>query len=265
MGHRNVEGWMRQAELTGIEIYDQAEEREQLILNELGQVSVIARRIYERLPQHVPFEDLVQAGVLGLIEAVGSYDATKAVPFQAYAKFRIRGAILDSLRELDWGSRLLRRKGRHIEEAVRELSLKLGRQPEDEEIAAQLGTSIERLYETTLRLDGLILVGQELTPSYDSQEKQDLIETALSREAGPYDECLDAEVRARLASAIETLSRKEQLVISLYYRDELTMKEIASVLTVSESRVSQIHSMALPKIRAALEDIHFDENTLPIE
>jgi RNA polymerase sigma factor for flagellar operon FliA len=111
----------------------------------------------------------------------------------------------------------------------------------------------------------LILVGQELTSSYDSQERQDLIETALSREADPYDECLQAEIRARLVSAIETLSRKEQLVISLYYRDELTMKEIASVLAVSESRVSQIHSMALPKIRAALEDIHFDENTSPIE
>lgn len=260
-----AEGWMRQAELTRTTTCEEAEEREQLILNELGQVSLIARRIYERLPQHVPFEDLVQAGVIGLIEAVRSYDASKEVPLQAYAKFRVRGAILDSLRELDWGSRLLRRKGRRIEEAIRELSLKLGRQPEDEELAAQLGTSIERLYETTLRLDGLILVGQELTPCYDSPEKHDLIETALSREAGPYDECLDSEIRARLAAAIETLSPKEQLVISLYYRDELTMKEIASLLAVSESRVSQIHSMALPKIRAALEDIHFDENTLPAE
>jgi RNA polymerase sigma factor FliA len=237
-GIETVEGWMRQAELTSSAICDDSDEREQLILHELGQVSLIARRIY---------------------------DPGKEVPFQAYARFRIRGAILDSLRELDWGSRLLRRKGRRIEEAIRELSLKLGRQPEDEEIAAHLGTSIESLYETTLRLDALILVGQELTASYDSQEKQDLIETALSREADPYDECLEAEIRARLAGAIETLSRKEQLVISLYYRDELTMKEIASVLAVSESRVSQIHSMALPKIRAALEQNQFDENTLPSE
>ena len=245
---------MIQAELTCVSTKERAEEREQLILKELPQVSTIARRIGERLPLHVCLEDLVQAGVIGLIDAVRSYDATKEVPFPAYAKFRIRGAILDSLRDLDWGSRLLRRNGRRIEEAIRELSLQLGRQPEDEEIAAKLGTSIDKLYDMARQLDGLILLGQEATPSFDYRSGQDLIESASSPTAGPYDECLEAEIRETLAAAIATLSKKEQLVVSLYYRDELTMKEIASVLEVSESRVSQIHSLALPKIRAALEN-----------
>ena len=153
---------MTQAELAYRESVEETEERDQVILKELPQVYYIARRIYERLPQHVPFEDLVNAGVIGLIEAVRSYDPSKSVPLKAYAKFRIRGAILDSLRELDWASRPLRRKGRQIEEAIAKLSAKLGRQPEEQEIAAELGTSLEQLYATAIRLDGLTLIGQEV-------------------------------------------------------------------------------------------------------
>lgn len=241
---------------------EQSEDRDQLILKELPHVHYIARRIYERLPQHVPFEDLVHAGVIGLIEAVRSYDASKSVPFKAYAKFRVRGAIIDGLRELDWGSRRLRKRGRRIEEAIASLTTKLGRQPEDEEIAKELGTSVEQLYETAHQLDGLILIGQEVNSTFDRSEKQDLIESAPSRDADPWDRCLDSEVKHQLSAAIETLSEKEQLVISLYYKDELTMKEIASVLQISESRVSQIHALALPKIRAVLEQASFDQSVM---
>jgi RNA polymerase sigma factor for flagellar operon FliA len=253
---------MKQAEIAYKEHLEETQDRDQLILKELPQVYYIARRIYERLPQHVPFEDLVHAGVIGLIEAIRSYDAKKSVPLKAFAKFRIRGAILDSLRELDWGSRPLRRKGRQIEEAIAKLSAKLGRQPEDSEVAAELGTSIEDLYETATRLDGLVLIGQEVNPAYDRSEKQDLIETAPSRDESPYDLCLRSEVKDQLAQAIETLSEKEQMVISLYYKEELTMKEIAAVLQLGESRVSQIHAMALPKIRAALRKASFDESNV---
>jgi RNA polymerase sigma factor FliA len=253
---------MTQAELAYREHQEEAEDREQLILEELPQVHYIARRIYDRLPQHVMFEDLVHAGVVGLIGSIRSFDPSKGVPFKGYARFRIRGAILDSLRELDWGTRPLRREGRRIEEAISKLSMKLGRQPDDQEIANELGTSLEKLYETALRLDGLILIGQEFSPSCDRSEKQDLIETAPSRDDGPYERCLTGEIKDHLASAIETLSEKEQLVISLYYKDELTMKETASVLGLTESRVSQIHSMVLPKIRAYLESTSFDESAL---
>jgi len=253
---------MTQAEMAYKANLEETQDRDQLILKELPQVYYIARRIYERLPQHVPFEDLVHAGVIGLIEAIRSYDAKKSVPLKAFAKFRIRGAIIDSLRELDWGSRPLRRKGRQIEEAIAKLSAKLGRQPEEQEIAAELGTSIEDLYETALKLDGLILIGQEVSPAYDRSEKQDLIETAPSRDENPYDLCLRTEIKDQLAQAIETLSEKEQMVISLYYKEELTMKEIAAVLQLGESRVSQIHAMALPKIRAALRKASFDESNV---
>ena len=244
---------MTKAELVYQENMAAIEDRDEVILRELPQVYYIARRVWERIPQHVPFEDMVHAGVIGLIEAVRSYDARKGVPFKAFAKFRIRGAILDSLREMDWGSRPLRRKGRMIEEAIAKLSASLGRQPQDEEIAAEIGTTLEELYAITTRLDGLNLVGQEVTSTSDRSETTDLIESAPSQEEGPYDLCLRAEVRDQLADAISTLSEKEQTVISLYYKEELTMREIAVVLQLRESRVSQIHSLALPKLRAALK------------
>jgi RNA polymerase sigma factor FliA len=256
---------MTQAEMAYRETLEETQEQDQLILKELPQVYYIARRIYERLPQHVPFEDLVHAGVIGLIEAIRSYDRKKSVPLRAFAKFRIRGAILDSLRELDWGSRPLRRKGRRMDEAIATLSMRLGRQPEEEEIAAELGITVDELHETAVRLDGLVLIGQEVKSTFDKSEKQDLIESAPSREEGPDDLCFRQEIRDQLAQAIGTLSEKEQMVISLYYKEELTMKEIATVLQLAESRVSQIHALAIPKLRAALRKVSFDEkNAQPI-
>jgi len=235
------------------------EERDRILLEQLPQVRYLARRIHERLPRHVPLEDLIHAGVIGLIDALNKFDRSKHVQFGSYAKFRIRGAILDSLRELDWGSRPLRRKGRRMEEAIATLSAKLGRQPEEDEIAAEMGVSIEKLHEIALRLDGLNLVGQQVNSLFDSSGTQDLIESAPSRDENPYDLCLRTEIKERLAEAIGTLSEKEQLVVSLYYREELTMKEIAKVVQLGESRVSQIHAIALPKLRAALQKVDFAE------
>src|ERR1700678_4693212 len=139
---------------------DEKEDQEHVIINDLHQVYYIAGRIHERLPQQVPLEDLVHAGVIGLIEAVRSYDPSKGAPLKSYAKFRVRGAILDSIRELDWGSRRLRHKGREIEEAVSRLSKQLGRQPDEPEIAAEIGISVEELYALAHDIDGAILVGQ---------------------------------------------------------------------------------------------------------
>ncbi|MFY9644332.1 MAG: FliA/WhiG family RNA polymerase sigma factor [Terriglobales bacterium] len=238
---------------------DEKAERERLIMEHLPQVYYIARRVHERLPQQVPFEDLVHAGVIGLIEAVSGFDPTKSVPFKSYAKFRIRGAILDNIRELDWGSRRLRHKGRQIEDAISKLSKQLGRQPEEDEIATELDISIEELYDTAHQIDGAILVGQEVRSTHDGADKQDLIESAPSRGENPFDLCLRTEVREKLAKVIAGLGQKEQMVVSLYYKEELTMKEIAAVMEVGESRVSQIHSMALAKLRTALQDTPFDE------
>ncbi len=254
---------MTQAELAYREAQEEKHDRDQIVVNELPQVNYIARQISERLPQHVPFEDLVHAGVIGLIESARSYDASKGVPFRSYAKFRIRGAILDSLRELDWGPRRLRYKGRRLEEAIAALRAKLGRQPEEEEIAEAMNIPLSELHEIAQHLDGLMLVGQEVNAIYDRSEKQDLIESApSSSEENPFSLCLRSEIKEKLACAIDTLTEREQMVISLYYKEDLTMKEVASVLQIAESRVSQIHALAIPKIRAALQEAAFNEDTL---
>lgn len=237
---------------------DPAAEKEyqnRLVMEQLPQVYYIARRIHERLPQHVSFDDLVHAGVLGLIEALRKYDARKNVQFKSFAQFRIRGAILDSLRELDWGSRRLRRKARVIDQAIEKLAAKLGRQPDEEEIAAEMGIHLAALHQLLGHLDGLELKGQQSTSGEDRDETFDLIESAPApAEFNPFHQCLRGEMKRALAQAISTLSQKEQQVISLYYREELTMKEIASVLNVVESRISQLHTAALAKLRAALQD-----------
>jgi len=238
---------------------DPAAEKEyqnRLVMEELPQVYYIARRIHERLPQHVSFDDLVHAGVLGLIEALRKYDASKNVQFKSFAQFRIRGAILDSLRELDWGSRRLRRKARSIEQAIEKLATKLGRQPDEEEIAAELGIQLAALHQLLGHLDGLELKGQQATSGDDRSETFDLIEAAPApAENSPFHQCLRGEMKKSLAQAIASLSEKEQQVISLYYREELTMKEIAAVLDVVESRISQLHTAALAKLRAALQEM----------
>jgi RNA polymerase sigma factor for flagellar operon FliA len=252
---------MTTGELADSESVDQTNrEQGELVLSELPQVYYIARRIFDRLPQHVPFEDLVHAGVIGLIEAIRSYDVTKSVPLISFAKFRIRGAIIDSLREMDWGSRLIRQKARRIEEAVTKLSAKLGRMPEEDEIAAEVGVTLKELHETAVLVDGLRLVGQEVHAAYDRCETQDLIEAARSPDEGPDDLCLRSEMREQLAAAIGALGPKEQKVVSLYYKEELTMKEIAAVLQIGESRVCQIHALAIPKLRASLRKASFDES-----
>lgn len=262
LSNAKAEDPMSQAQMAYKEQLDEKEDRDKLIMKELPQVYYIARRIHERLPQHVPLEDLVHAGVIGLIGAVRTFDASKSVPLKAYTKFRIRGAILDSLREQDWGSRRLRHKGRQIEDAIQKLAKKLGRQPEEQEIAAELDISVDDLFATLQKIDGVILVSQQVAASYDRSETQDLIESAPSKDENPFELRVRAEVKEKLAQAISTLNEKEQMVISLYYKEELTMKEIATVMGLGESRISQIHTMALPKLRAALKEADFDQTLI---
>ncbi len=227
------------------------EERNAMILDELPQVYFIAARILERLPQHVQLEDLVNAGVIGLLEAHKNFDGAKNAQFKTFAKFRIRGAILDSLRELDWGSRSLRRKAREITEATARLEGVLHRQPTKEEVAVELKMKPSELDEAMTQLDGLHIVGQQAA-SFDGEDVLDLIESAPSTWANPFELYCQAEDKARLAVAIGELNEREQLVLSLYYREELTMKEVAAVVGIALSRVSQIHSAALNKLKQAL-------------
>jgi RNA polymerase sigma factor FliA len=245
-----------------MEAMPENEARNELILSELSQVYYIARRIHERLPQHVSFEDLVHAGVLGLIEAVRKYNPQKNTSLKSFASFRIRGAILDSLRAQDWGSRPLRRKGRGVADSIARLTGKFGRQPTEDEIAADLDLEVSELQKLLGRLDGLHIVGQMVGSRFEGSEPQDLIENAPADERqNPFEICLRAERSEFLTQAIQTLSEKEQMVVSLYYREELTMREIAAAMDLAESRVSQIHSLAITKLRTAVESMKLEERT----
>jgi RNA polymerase sigma factor for flagellar operon FliA len=232
------------------------DERNELVLRELPQVYYVAARIRERLPSHVEMEDLVQAGVIGLLDACRNYDSSRDAQFSTFARFRIRGAILDSLRKLDWGNRTLRKKGREIAKSIAKLEQSLWRQPVEEEIAADLHMSLDELQSTMTQLDGLFLVGQQVGSASDSTVSFDLIESAPSSGAdNPFDLCLEGEMKAHLAEAVSQMSEREQLILSLYYREELTMKEISEVVGIAVSRVSQIHAAMTVKLRASLSHL----------
>jgi RNA polymerase sigma factor FliA len=231
-------------------------DRDQLVAQELSQVYYIASRIRERLPQHVELEDLVSAGVVGLLEAVRSFDISKNVQFRTFAKFRIRGAIFDSLRESDWGSRYMRRKGREIAEATARLEARFGRHPSESEIAQEMHCDPEYLRKLVAQIDALQLGSQSATLYHDRSESLDVIESAPNvDDPDPFELCLEGERKAQLAEAISKLSQREQLILSLYYREELTMKEIGKVVGVALSRVSQIRQEIMIKLRASLEHI----------
>ncbi len=228
-----------------------AHEREQLLMEHLPTVRYLARRIHERLPQHVELDDLVSAGVVGLIDAFGKFDHGKKVQFKSYAQFRIRGAILDSLRTLDWSPRELRRKGRAVEEAVRGLTQKLGRAPAEQEIAGAMELSLTDFQTLLGELKGLEIGSLHMERSEDSGDEE-LAYIPGAPEDDPLFRCLKGEMKQRLIDAIEELPEKERMVLTLYYYEELTMKEIGLTLGVVESRVSQIHSSAVVRLRVAL-------------
>ncbi len=234
------------------------EERNRRLMEELPQVRYIARHIHERLPKHIPLEDLVHAGVIGLIDALQKFDASKNVQFKTYAKFRIRGAILDSLRELDWSPRELRRKSRQLEDVTQKLSSQLGRAATEQEIADELDLTLDEFQRMLTDLDGLD-IGSLQTDSSGDGPSEDLCEFLPGDpEQTPYCICLRSEMKEMLAEAIRQLSPKEQQVLSLYYFEELTMKEVGAVLGIGESRVSQIHSLAVVRLRAAMQNLTRD-------
>jgi len=241
---------MTAAEMAYRSSSEELETRDDLITRELPKVYYVAARIRERLPQHVDMEDLVQAGVIGLIEAYRTYDVKKNAGFSTFAKFRVRGAILDSLRELDWGSRSLRKKGRQIAASITSLGARLGRTPLQEEIAGDLKMSLKELQDTLTELDGLCVVGQQAEASDDPSASFDLIESAPSRGGdNPFEIYLKGESKAQLAEAVAQLTEREQLILQLYYYEELTMKEVAEVVGLAVSRISQIHTAALLQLR----------------
>jgi RNA polymerase sigma factor for flagellar operon FliA len=229
-------------------------EQERVLLEHLPIVRFLARRIHERLPQHVDIEDLVSAGVVGLMDAFSKFDPAKKVQFRSYAQFRIRGAILDSLRTLDWSPRELRRKGRAVEEAIRVLTARLGHAPSEPEVAVEMTLDLDEYQQLLGDLKGLEIGTLHIERNEDSGEEE-LAYVPGKPEEDPLFLCLRGELEDRLGDAIQNLPDRERLVMSLYYYEEMTMREIGLALGVVESRVSQVHASAVVHLRAALKDL----------
>ena len=228
----------------------QREERDRVILEHLPLVKAIAIRVHESLPVHVDLDDLVHAGILGLFDAVRKYEPNKKVAFSAYAKHRIKGAILDSLRQLDWASRDLRRRQKQIEVATRELLATLQRNPTEAELADKMGVDLDRWRQIMTEMHCVGLV------SYSTRHPEEDLpdpEFPARPETQPDRICAHGQMHEALCRAMKKLPERYRKVVTLYYEKDLTMREIGGVLGINESRVSQIHKLALEKMAGALE------------
>ena len=230
---------------------NQRAKRDRIIVDHLPLVKAIAVRVHENLPVHVELDDLVHAGILGLFDAAKKYNPHKKVNFPSYAKHRIKGAILDSLRQLDWASRDLRKRHRQVEAAARDLAAVLKRNPTQAEIAEKLGVGTQRWQQMMLDLRNVGLVSASTRPT-DSEESA-APDFPAQEETQPDHMCAREQVRLYLRLAMETLSERYRKVVVLYYTNELTMREIGDMMGINESRVSQIHKSALQKMAAALQ------------
>lgn len=225
--------------------------REQVLLEHLPLVRFVAHRIHERLPQHVEMEDLVHAGVVGLIDAFNKFDHEKNVQFRTYAQFRIRGAILDSLRMLDWGPRELRRKARTIEDATQTLIHRLSRRPQESEVADELGMALAPYQELLSAVKGLEIGSLHEVHTENSAEEE-LVYIETNPEDDPLHRYMRSEQAAHLSAAVAELPDREQRILQMYYVEEMTLKQIGVVLGVVESRVSQIRVAAIRQLRTLL-------------
>ncbi len=228
------------------------EERERLILEHLPQVRLIARRIHDRLPESVNLEDLVSTGIIGLISAIDRFDPGHNVKLKTYAEYKIRGAILDSLRGLDWAPRQQRRRTKQIEAAIASVEQRLHRAPTEEEIAAELGVSLEEYHDWLIDIRG-VNIGSLESASPDEDGRDLLKYISDDEEHWPSRLLERSELLRLLASAIDRIPETERLVLSLYFHEELTLREIAKVVNLHESRISQLKSQAILRLRAYIE------------
>jgi RNA polymerase sigma factor for flagellar operon FliA len=226
------------------------ERRDQIVLDHLPLVKAIAIRVHESLPVHVDLDDLIHAGVMGLFDAVTKYDGAKSVAFHSYAKHRVKGAILDSLREMDWASRDLRKRQKQVDSVTRDLSSKLGRTPAESEVASEMGLSEGRWRKMQMELRTVGVVSASAGVDQDRDLSQ---EFPAAPSFQPDRMCEQVQLKSTLARAIGTLPERYQKVVFLYYTNDLTMREIGERLGVNESRISQIHKTALKKMAVVLQ------------
>ena len=225
----------------------QKQQRDQRVLEHIGLVKRIAYHLLHRLPASIQIDDLIQAGTIGLMEASKHYDASQGASFETYAGIRIRGAMLDEVRQGDWAPRSVHRKMRQVSEAIREIEHRTGRDAKDADVAQQMGISLND-YHDIMRDSAAARVF-----SLDAEDEDHSLQIG-SDEREPSSVLQEEGFEQALANCIADLPEREQLVMSLYYNDELNLKEIGLVMEISESRVCQIHGQALIRIRARLSD-----------
>ena len=224
--------------------------REQLILAYAQLVKLVAGRLSMYLGHNVEFDDLVSYGIFGLIDAIDKFDMNKNVKFETYASLRIRGAILDQIRKMDWIPRTVRQRQRKIDEAIKLIEMRTGKAATDEEIAVELGITGDELlgWQSQLKVTNVVSLNE-----FEEAGQEPVFESAnRNRYAQPEEVVEEQELKIKLIEALEILTEKERRVVELYYYEDLTLKEISLVLEVSESRVSQLHTKALLKMRKKL-------------
>jgi len=232
--------------------------KEQIVLEHAPLIRYIVNRIAVRLPSHIDLDDLHNTGVIGLMDAIDKYDPDKNCKFKTYAEFRIKGAILDQLRSLDWVPRSVRQKSRRLERAYGEVEQRLGRSASEEEVADSLGLQLDKFHELMNQVRGISLVNlEELRGNGGDGDRAgtfaDVVEDVHSE--NPFATLKLSETKHLIADTIGALPEKERLVVSLYYYEDLNMKEIGQILGITESRVCQIHTKAVLRLRAKLKGI----------
>jgi RNA polymerase sigma factor for flagellar operon FliA len=225
--------------------------RDQLVIDHVPLVKSMAQRLAQRLPSQVEMNDLISVGVLGLIDAAGRYKPTLGVPFDAFARRRVHGAMLDALRELDWAPRSLRRLRRDMDSTLANLRHTLGREPEESEIAAAMDLSPQE-YDKALEQLRTLEIGSLRQLEAPAPDGTSLLELCVDPGEGAVAQLERKELREHLARAIEQLPERERHILALYYEQELTLAEIGEVIGVGESRVCQLRSLALSRLRTAL-------------
>jgi len=231
-------------------------DRETLIVEYSGLIKFIAQKIAARLPANIELDDLISSGVIGLMDAIDKYDSSRDNKFKTYAEFRIRGSILDELRSQDWVPRSVREKAKILERAYSKIEQEKGRQATDEEACIELGMTTEQYHDLINEVRSVSLLSYDDLANLSNADKRSLHGGGEhgSRSATPYNEVSVASLKSLVSEAIEDLPEKQRLVLSLYYYEDLNLKEIGRVLDVTESRVSQLHSQAILKLKARLKN-----------
>jgi RNA polymerase sigma factor for flagellar operon FliA len=226
-------------------------DRDALVLEHVGLVKALAQRLVQRLPSQVEVTDLISVGILGLMDAATRYKPSTGVPFDAFARRRVQGAMLDALRDLDWAPRSLRKLRRDLDGAIARLRHDLGREPTDSEIAGAMNLS-EAEYDRALDQVRSLELGALRQLDAPNQDGLSLLELCIDPDEGPDARLERTELREHLARALAELPERERQILALYYEEELTMAEIGAVIGVCESRVSQLRSLALSRLRVSL-------------